>query len=162
MNYGRAFFAGVVGGAAMTAVITLVRVMGIMDVNLSMMEGSMITAAVGLGTWLLGFVMHLMISGLIALAYAAGFEHVTHRAGWHIGVGFSLIHSLIAGLMFGTMPTIHPLVPDQMPAPGMFMSNKGLMGVLAFFMLHALYGAIVGAMYHVVHTARTYGTTRHA
>ncbi len=59
-------------------------------------------------------------------------------------------------------PTIHPPVPAQMPAPGIFMSNKGLMGVLAFFMLQALYGTIVRVMYHVVHTVRTYGTTRHA
>ncbi len=161
MNYGRAFFAGVVGGAAMTAVITLVRVMGMMDVNLSMMEGSMITAAVGLGTWLLGFVMHLIISGLIALAYAAGFEYVTHRAGWMVGIAFSIIHIIIAGLVFGMVPAMHPLVPEQMPAPGIFMSNKGMMGVLAFIMLHMMYGAIAGAMYHVVHTAQTYGTTRH-
>ncbi len=97
MNYGRAFFAGVVGGAAMTAVITLVRVTGLMDVNQSMLG-----------------------------------------------------------------PTIQPLVPEQILDPGIFMTNKDLMGVLAFFMLHALYGAIVGGMYYVVHTARTYGTTRHA
>lgn len=162
MNYGRALLAGVVGGAAMTAIMTLVRTMGIMDVNLSMMEGSMITANTGAGTWILGFMMHLIISGLIALAYAAGFEYVTHQAGWLIGVGFSLIHSLIAGMVFGLVPMMHPLVPDQMPAPGIFMSNKGLMGVIAFFMLHAIYGAIVGAMYHTVHTERSYQTTRHA
>ncbi|MDP9314853.1 MAG: hypothetical protein M3R24_28940 [Chloroflexota bacterium] len=97
MNYGRTFLAGVIGGAAMTAVITLVRVTGLMDVNQSMM-----------------------------------------------------------------VPTIHPLVPEQMLDPGIFMSYKGLMGVLAFLMLHALYGAIVGVMYHVMHMARTHGTTRHA
>jgi hypothetical protein len=162
MNYGRAFLAGVVGGAAMSAIITLVRTMGIMDVNLSMMEGSMITANTGVGTWILGFMMHLIISGLIALAYAAGFEYLTHRAGWQIGVGFLLIDSLIADMVFGLVPMMHPLVPDQMPAPGIFMSSKGLMGVIAFFMLHAIYGAIVGAMYHPIQTERSYQTTRHA
>ncbi len=45
MNYGKAFMAGMVGGAVMTAIITLVRVMGIMDVNLSMMMGSMVAAS---------------------------------------------------------------------------------------------------------------------
>ncbi len=152
MNYGRAFMAGVVGGAVMTAIITLVRVMGIMDVNLSMMMGSMVAASTGAGVWLVGFVMHLIISGLIAVVYAAGFEYVTHRAGWVVGIAFSLIHIVIAGMVFGMVPRMHPLMPDQMPAPGAFMSNKGVMGVLAFTMLHMIYGAIVGGLYRPIHT----------
>ncbi len=151
MNYGRAFMAGVVGGAVMTAIITLVRVMGMMDVNLSMMEGSMVAGSTGPAVWLMGFIMHLIISGLIALAYAAGFEYVTQRAGWGVGIAFSLIHILIAGMVFGMVPMMHPLIPEQMPAPGLFMSNKGVMGVLAFAMLHMIYGAIVGGLYHPLH-----------
>ena len=43
----------------------------------------------------------------------------------------------------------------MMPAPGAFMANLGMMGVGAFFMLHLIYGAIVGAMYGpVVHQPR--------
>ncbi len=99
----------------------------------------------------MGFVMHLIISGLIALVYAAGFEYVTQRAGWAVGIAFSLIHIIIAGMVFGMIPMMHPLMPDQMPAPGVFMSNKGLMGVLAFAMLHMIYGAIVGGLYHPLH-----------
>jgi len=83
----------------------------------------------------------------IALAYAWGFEHVTHRAGWATGVAFSMIHAVIGGSMFGLVPAIHWLVPEQMPAPGMFLANKGVIYVLAFFVLHALYGAVVGAIY---------------
>ena len=45
------------------------------------------------------------------------------------------------------MPAMHPLIPEQMPAPGAFMANMGLMGVIAEIMLHLIYGAIVGAMY---------------
>jgi hypothetical protein len=159
MNYSRAFIAGVVGGAVMVIILTLVRVMGIMDVNLSMMEGSMITASTGPGVWILGFIMHLIISGLIALVYAAGFEYVTHQAGWLVGLGFSLIHILIAGIIFGFLPAMHPLMPNPMPAPGFFMSNKGLMGVIAFAMLHMIYGATVGAMYHTVETRERVRTT---
>jgi hypothetical protein len=36
-----------------------------------------------------------------------------------------------------------PVLEDHLPE----QSNLGMMGVLAFFMLHLIYGAIVGAMY---------------
>lgn len=40
-------------------------------------------------------------------------------------------------------------------APGAFMSNIGMMGVVGFLMLHMIYGAIVGAMYSpVLHPRR--------
>ncbi len=157
MNYGRAFLAGVVGGAVMSVLMALGRMMG-MQINLEMMLGSMVTASMSTGVWILGLVMHLIISGLIALAYAAGFEYVTHRADWMIGVAFAIIHILIAGVVVGMAASMHPLIPQQIPAPGMFMANMGTMGVIAFIMLHLIYGGIVGAMYQSAQTTRAYGT----
>jgi hypothetical protein len=147
MKVGTAFAAGAAGGAAMVAMLWIARAIFGMDVNLSMMLGTMVVLPPGPIAWVAGFVMHLIISGLIALAYAWGFEHVTHRAGWATGVAFSVIHAFIGGLMFGLVPAIHWLIPEQMPAPGMFLANKGALYVLAFFVLHAVYGAIVGAIY---------------
>ena len=104
---------------------------------------------------IIGFIMHLSISGLIALIYAWGFEHVAHRAGWLVGVGFSLIHSIGTGLFMGLVPMMHPMMRSgAMPAPGLFMANKGMMYVVALFVLHAIYGAIVGAIYPPVVEAR--------
>ncbi len=152
MNYGKAFIGGMVGGAVMSALMAMARLMG-MPVNLEMMLGTMVGLGPNTTTWILGFLMHLMISGLIALAYGAGFEYVTHRADWKAGAAFSILHILIGGMFMGMVPIMHPLVPEQMPAPGAFMSNLGAMGVAAFVMLHLIYGAIVGAMY---------GPVRHA
>ena len=154
MSAGRAFVAGMVGGAAMSAVMWMGRSMLGMDVNLSMMLGTMFVQPPGAVAWIVGFIMHLMISGLIALIYAWGFEHVTHRAGWLVGVLFSLIHSIGTGLFMGMVPAMHPLIPEKMPAPGFFLANKGGMYVVMLFVLHAIYGAIVGAMYGSVEHAR--------
>ena len=146
MNSGRAFVAGVVGGAVMTAITWMARTFMGMPMNLEMMEGTMLVQTPGAVAWTVGFVMHLMISGLIALLYAWAFEHVTHRAGAAIGAAFGLVHAVIAGLVMGMMPAVHPLIPGVLDAPGAFLSNIP-MGVLALFMLHAIYGAVVGAMY---------------
>lgn len=157
MNYGRAFLAGVIGGAVMSILMAIARNLMGMPANLEMMEGTMLGLQPSTTTWIIGLMMHLVISGLIALIYAAGFEYVTHRAGWLMGVAFSIVHILIGGAAMGMVPAIHPLIPEMMPAPGAFLSNLGATGVIAFIMLHIIYGAIVGAVYPPVHS-RVSGT----
>jgi len=161
MHAGKAFTAGVVGGAVMTGIMWLARTFMGMPMNLEMMEGTMLVRPPGPVAWGVGFLMHLMISGLIAFVYAWGFERVTHRAGWLVGAGFGVVHAVIAGVVMGMMPAVHPLIPGQMPAPGAFLSNVP-MGPVALFMLHVVYGAIVGAIYApAAHAARGLGG-RHA
>lgn len=128
----------------MSVFLAMARAMG-MPAKLEMMMGTMFLEP-GTVAFVVGLMMHLMISGLIALIYAWGFENVTHRAGWLVGVGFSIIHIIIGGIFMGMMPMMHPRMPP-MDAPGAFMSGLGMMGVIAFVMLHMIYGAIVGAMY---------------
>ena len=140
--------AGLVGGIAMTAVGWVARRLG-MEMNAEMMLGTMMVAP-GLTAWLLGFMMHLVISALIALVYAWGFEHVTHRAGLAVGLGFAVIHVVIAGMVMAMIPAIHPMIPEQMPAPGAFLTNMGAAFTALFVIEHLLYGAIVGAVYGTV------------
>lgn len=155
MNAGKAFTAGVVGGAVMSVIMALVRITMVdRGMNLEMLLGTMLGLAPTAATWVVGLVIHLVISGAIALIYAWGFERVTHRAGWALGAGFGLIHAVIGGLFMGVMPAMHPLVPGQLPAPGFFMANQGALGVFAFFMLHLIYGAVVGAIYSPVEHPR--------
>ncbi|MCA1562681.1 MAG: hypothetical protein LC804_21255 [Acidobacteria bacterium] len=149
MNLGRAFLAGVIGGIVMSMGLAMGRAMG-MPANLEMMLGTMLLQP-GTAAFMVGMVMHLMISGLIALIYAWGFETLTHRSGALIGAGFGVIHAIIGGMVMGMMPMMHPLIPEMMPAPGAFMSNLGMMGVMAEFVLHILYGAVVGAIYTPAH-----------
>lgn len=146
MKTGRAFLAGVIGGVVMSLLMAMGRLVG-MPANLEMMLGTMFGSPPGATVWLLGFIMHLVISGLIALIYAWGFEYVVHRSGAVVGAGFGIIHAIIGGIVMGMMPMMHPLMPEPMMPPGAFMSNLGLSGVVAEFMLHMIYGATVGAVY---------------
>lgn len=131
----------------MSALMFLAReVMG-MNVRLELMLGTMFRSP-GQIAWIVGLLMHLMISGLIALAYAWAFENVMHKAGAATGALVSLAHIVIAGVFMGAiLPVMHPLVPEQMGGPGYFMANLGAMGIMAFVLLHLMFGAIVGAMY---------------
>ena len=149
MKVSKAILAGIVGGIAMTILAWLGRSAGV-QLDGEMMLGTMLGSAPGTGTWLTGFVMHVMLSALIALVYAVGFEYVTHRAGAGLGLAFSLIHIVIAGLFMAMMPALHPMIPEQMPAPGPFLVNMGPAIVSLFIIEHLMYGAIVGGLYGAV------------
>ncbi|MCA1634202.1 MAG: hypothetical protein LC802_11035 [Acidobacteria bacterium] len=151
MNFGKAFLAGVVGGTVMTIIMALVRATMMPQANPEMMLGTMTGSMPGMGTWVMGLVIHLILSGVIALIYAVGFEYVTHRAGVLTGLGFAIIHLIIGGVVMGMMPMMHPMIPEQMMPPGAFMSGMGMMGTGLFVLEHLIYGAIVGAMYTPVH-----------
>jgi hypothetical protein len=148
MKAGKAFVAGITGGLVMSVLMWIGRTMG-MPANLEMMLGTIVLDP-GATAWIIGLVMHLTISGSIALIYAWGFEHVTHRAGWLVGGSFGIVHAVIAGTVMGMMPAMNPRMPTPIMAPGAFMSSLGTMGVVAEFVLHLVYGAIVGAMYGAV------------
>jgi len=146
MKVGQAFVAGMIGGAAMLLLTWMARTVIGIPVDLEMMLGTMATDP-STTAWLIGFVIHLMVSGAIALLYAWGFENITHRSGWLMGGSFSIIHIVIAGVVFGLLPMIHPRMPSPISSPGAFMSNLGMIGTVAFVLIHVIYGVVVGAMY---------------
>jgi hypothetical protein len=146
MKLGKAFLAGVTGGAVLSILLAIVRAAG-MPATIELNLGSMITGSLGPAAYGVGLVAHLVLSGLIGLLYGIGFEYLTKRAGVGIGTAFGVIHALIGGVLMGLMPVMHPLMPSQLPAPGPFMINFGAMGVAMFVGLHLIFGAIVGGMY---------------
>ncbi|MGI8495639.1 MAG: hypothetical protein ACR2L1_10075 [Pyrinomonadaceae bacterium] len=86
---------------------------------------------------------HLIVSSLIALIYAVGFEYVTHASSWLIGAGFGIIHWLIAGVFMGIMSSMHPLMArGELAAPGFFAANFGIMSMVAFLVLHIFTGRL--------------------
>ncbi len=146
MNAGKAFFAGVVAGAAMSILMAAGRALAIpLDVEMTL--GTLFGLAPGAPAWMLGFVVHLFLSGLIALIYARGFESVARGPGWAMGAAFSLLHVVLAGMAAGLMGLIHPLMPTPLDVPGLFAINLGVPAALLFIVMHVVYGTLVGGFY---------------
>ncbi len=152
MDWSLAIWAGVVGGIAMTVMMTLARMMGVVEVNMAMYQGCMITGKDhGGGTWIAGLLMHLMLSALIATLYALAFEMIWGRATWWLGMINAVVHWLIAGMVLRMFDGMNLCVEDgRMRAFGVYGKNYGTMMVVGFLMGHLLYGAIVGAIYRVL------------
>lgn len=149
MKVFKALFAGVVGGLVMTGLGWLARSGGL-DLNAELMLGTMLGYPPGEEAWLLGLGVHLAVSAVIALLYAAAFEGIARRAGPAAGFSFSIVHLLMAGLAMWMLPAMHPMIPEQMPAPGAFMVNMGAPNVALFVVEHVLFGMIVGTIYGTV------------
>jgi hypothetical protein len=150
MRVGLAFAAGMIGWAVMVGLTILLRAIGATELNLSMIVGSLFTGQVSSGTWALGFVAGLIISGLIALVYAAVFEGL-QRSNWRLGLLGGAVHAAIGGVFFAAMSSFHPAMPDMITPPGPYAANYGTLTAVGFVALHLLFGAIVGGMYKTVH-----------
>jgi hypothetical protein len=151
IDWSLALWAGAVGGVAMTVMMTLSRMMGMVDAEMALYQGCMITKKDhGAATWIAGFLMHLMIAALIALAYAWAFQAIWGRSTWLLGLVNAVVHWLIAGMALPMMDGMNPCVKDaRIKGFGLYAKNYGGMMVVGFLMAHLLYGAIVGWIYTV-------------
>lgn len=96
----------------------------------------------GPAAWIVGFIVHLLVSGLIAEIYAAGFRLV--KSGLLItGFLFSCVHLTIAGALLWFFPFFYPGFPDIVQGPGPFFVWYGVAGVYTFIGAHVMYGLII-------------------
>jgi hypothetical protein len=152
MRAGLAFWAGVIGAAVMVLGLWIARALDATDFNLGYFWGSMLTGTTTTGSWILGFVITLILGGLIALLYAAVFEALG-RSSWGWGLLGGVVHLIIAGLVIGGIAAVHPAIPQAIADPGYYTANYGPNSVAVFSLLHLIYGIIVGSVYSPIHKA---------
>lgn len=150
MRAGRAIVFGVLGAGAISLVSAVLRALGL-PLRLELLLGSLVGVAPGSGAFAVGLVIHLVIGGLFGLLYGWLFERVWDHGGAGVGSVLAVLHAALIGMLVGLTPQFHPYVPEQIADPGPYFANAGIAGVVAFFAVHVVYGAIVGAGYgHVV------------
>lgn len=146
MQKARAMGLGVLGAVAISALSFALRAAGI-PLGIETILGTMVGAPPSPSTFFVGLLMHLGIGALFGLLYGWLFEKVWVHGGVGTGVILSVIHAALIGMAIGLTPQFHPLIPEVMAAPGAYFSNLGATGVVSFFVMHILFGAIVGGGY---------------
>ena len=116
-------------------------------ISIEMILGTLVGLAPGATAFMVGLAMHLALGGALGLAYCWLFEKVWNHGGAPVGVILAFLHASLIGMAMGLTPSFHPAIPQLLPNPGAFFSNVGVAGVIAFFAIHAVYGAIVGGGY---------------
>lgn len=146
MRAGLAFWSGVIGAAVMILGMWISRVLGGTEFNFGYWWGSMVLGNTTGTAWGLGFIMHLIFGGLVALILAAVFESIG-RSNWLLGLLGGLVCLVIGGYALGGVSSIHPAIPQVIPDPGYFTANYGTASIVTFCILTLIYGMIVGALY---------------
>ena len=111
----------------------------------SMLWGSSITLAYNLPTLLLGFAVHLFVSGCIGVAYSMlfeAFEEASPRVGLGIGIG----HWIIAGILMTAFGVLRP-VPLSTALPGWYGLNLGFPTFMIVLLAHLVFGVVMGTLY---------------
>jgi len=150
MRAGLAFWAGVIGAAVMVLGMWIARMAGATGFSFGYWWGSMVTGTTTVGSWWIGFVIHLIIGGLVGLLFAAVFEAIG-RSNWRLGLAGGVVFAVIGGLVLEWISLVHPAIPGVIPNPGYFTAAWGAGSVVTFWIVSLIYGAIVGGMYVPLH-----------
>lgn len=146
MRAKRAFMFGILGAAAISAASAILRTIGL-PIRLELILGTGTGLEPGAGALVLGLAIHLAIGGAFGLLYGWLMETVWDHGGAGTGMILAVMHATIIGMLIGLTPMFHPLIPERMAFPGPYFANLGAAGVVSFYAIHILYGAIVGAGY---------------
>ncbi|MDP8905110.1 MAG: hypothetical protein M3N29_07325 [Chloroflexota bacterium] len=143
-----AVIAGVVAGVVMTAMLLMVKLANVgLQMDMHRTWGAMLRMY-GTTGWLVGLIIHLVLSGAVGILYAVGFAILGVSDNlWLWGLIGGFVHWLIAGMFMGALDTMHPEIPDREPDPGAFALKFGVPDVPGFLMTHLAYGVVVGVAY---------------
>lgn len=147
-----AIVAGLVGGVVMVAVRWLIRGTGVdLRMDVARMWGTMFGLHGG-GGYAAGWLVHLMMSVLVAVIYAFGFTliGVPAQLGWLWGLVGGVVHWAVAGVVMAMLPVMHPEIPERRAPPGPFVSGYGAPDMVGFLLGHLAFGLTVGIVYHAL------------
>lgn len=160
IDVGAAALAGLVGGGVMLSTRLLLRLAGApLRMDVTLMWSSMLRMRGGSGR-AVGVAMHLVVSAVVGLIYAAGVRLLfgADDALWLWGVLGGVIHYMIAGAFLAIAPEMNSEMPERIPAPGVFAAHLGGADVGAFLLAHLAYGVSFGIAYASLHPAGGIGT----
>ena len=148
VNWSSAFSAGIAGGLAMEASALLIYLLGFGRNSMVSYEGCMLTGREsGTGSYLAGMTMHLMLSVLIALAYAWSFEYFWREADWSRGLATAVPHWLLGGMVVPLMDRLSGCVRRGTVKPLQPFAAGSRSSFFTFLIGHLVYGVTVGSLY---------------
>jgi hypothetical protein len=147
MRVARAVLFGIIGALAISLASLLLRKSGI-DIDFELILGTLTGMPPSREAYAAGLGIHVATGAAFGVLYGWLFERVWVHGGAGTGMILGVIHAALLGMFVGLTPQFHPHVAHAVPDPGPFFVNAGGgVGVISWFAVHVLYGAIVGGGY---------------
>ena len=157
MNFGSWLLWGFAATIVLTTISAGAQGLGLTRMNLPFMLGTIFTPDRDKAT-LYGFGVHMAIGWLFSLVYVAAFQSLG-SAGWWRGVIIGLIHGVfVLVVLVSLLPALHsrmaneqhgPEAHNMLEPPGFLALHYGVQTPLTILFSHAVFGAILGAFYHL-------------
>ncbi len=150
---GAAILAGLIGGIAFLVVVYMGLGIGMTRMDLLRMLGTMMAPkSSSAGAYVLGFVIHMMLSAAFGLAHAGiltalDVATVGSAAAWDLLIG--AVHGAAVLIALPIMLDMaHPLVRrGELERPGVALMGFGTMTPVGSLMAHVVFGLVTGAIY---------------
>ncbi len=158
MKMGSWLLGGFIATLVLDVLFSAAQALGLTRLSLPYVLGTMVTKSRDRAK-LYGFGLHLIFGWAAALIYVAAF-HQLGRAGWWRGALGGLLHAaVVLFVLLPALPGLHPRMASerhgpeaekQLEPPGKIGLHYGLSTPAAIVLGHAIYGAILGAIYRTI------------
>jgi hypothetical protein len=157
MNLASIFLWGFVATVLLSTVMAGSQGLGYTRMSIPFLLGTMVTPDRD-RAMLVGVLMHLVNGWAFAVVYALAFES-WQQATWWLGALIGLVHGLfVLTVGMPIVPAMHPRMVSEyfgptpnrrLQPPGFLALNYGRRTPVVSLAAHLLYGAILGAFYHL-------------
>ncbi len=157
MNWTSWLLSGFLATLALSTLLATSQGFGLTRMNLPYLIGTFVTPQRERAK-VYGFVIHLVNGLAFSILYVLVFE-ARHMANWWFGALLGLAHALmVLTVGMSLMPGIHPRMASehhgpssnrQLEPPGFMALNYGFRTPISVFLAHAVFGAILGSLYHL-------------
>ena len=157
LNLPDALLWGFVATLVLSTMLTAAWGLGFSRMSVTFLLGTMFTADRQRAK-LYGLLFHMANGWAFAFLYVAAFESL-RQATWWLGALIGVIHALfVLGVAMPLMPSMHPRMASvvqgptavrRLQPPGFMALHYGRRTPEVTILAHAVYGAILGAFYHL-------------
>ncbi len=155
MNWPSWLLSGFLATLALSTLLALSQGLGMTRMNLPYLIGTFFTAEREKAK-IYGFAIHLLNGLIFSVLYVLVFEE-RHMANWWFGALLGLAQALfVLTVGMSLMPGLHPRMASehegpsanrQLEPPGFMALHYGYQTPVSVFIAHAVFGAILGALY---------------
>jgi hypothetical protein len=157
MNWWSWIFSGFIATVVLSAMLATSQGLRLTRMNLPYLLGSVVTRDRDRAR-LYGVFAHFVNGWIFSIFYVLIFED-RRLVSWWFGLLIGLVHALVilsVGMML--LPSIHPRMASeqhgptairQLEPPGFMALNYGYQTPISIFAAHAVFGAILGSLYHL-------------